>query len=144
MMASSPASQHGAALISIIFLIVVIAILGAVVVRTTSDQQHIEDLSLLETRVNAAAFSGVEYASNRIRNGALACPTAAAGVVVPLPAAAQTNGITVRARCGAPINSGVGNIHDISATASYGAFGNLDYVQRTQRRRVSAIGTGSW
>jgi Tfp pilus assembly protein PilX len=49
MMASSLASQRGAARISIIFLIVVIAILGAVVVRTTSDQQHVEDLSLLET-----------------------------------------------------------------------------------------------
>jgi Tfp pilus assembly protein PilX len=143
MMASSPSSQRGAALISIIFLIVVIAILGAVVVRTTSDQQHMEDLSLLETRVNAAAFSGIEYASNRLRNSALTCPTAAAGVVIPLPAVAQTNGIGVRAYC-ARINSGAGFVYDISATASYGVFGNLDYVRRTQRRRVSAIGTGSW
>jgi Tfp pilus assembly protein PilX len=143
-MASSRTSQRGAALISIIFLIVVIAILGAVVVRTMSDQQHMQDLSLLEIRVNAAAFSGVEYASNRIRNNVLSCATAAAGVLVPLPAAAQTNGITVRAYCAAPVDSGVGRVYDISARASYGTFGNLDYVQRTHRRRVSRIGAQSW
>lgn len=144
MNAPSSASQRGSALISIIFLIVVIGILGAVVVQTTSDQRHMEDLSLLEVRVNAAAFSGVEYASNRIRNGqACAIAPAVTNFPVPLPAVAPTTGITVTATC-SRVNSGVGLVYDIRARASYGAFGGLDYVQRTQRRRSSQIGSQSW
>lgn len=145
MIRCAPSRQYGAALISVIFLIVVMAILGAVVMRTASDQQQVATLKLLEVRTNAAAFSGIEYASNQLKNSAFACSTLSPGTstAILLPAAApQTNGITVTVQCLGPIDTGAGSsVYDLTATASFSTFGNLDFVERVERRRV---GAGSW
>jgi len=140
----TPPSQRGAALISVIFLIVVVAILGTFAIRSGSDQQQMALLTTLEAKADAAAFSGLEYASNRLKNGAFACPTVPpAGVPAPLPAISQSNGVTVNLQC-SRLAAGTGNVYLITATARYSALGNVDFVRRIRTRRVSSLGAGSW
>jgi Tfp pilus assembly protein PilX len=137
-------SQGGAALISVIFLIVVVALLGTFAIRTGSDQQQMANLTVLEAKADAAAFSGLEYASNRLKNSAFACPTVpASGVAAPFPAIPQSQPVTVKLQC-SPLNAVSGTVYLITATASYGALGNVDFVQRVRARRVSTLGAGSW
>ena len=59
-------SQHGFALIGAIFLLVVLAALGAFAVRVNMKQQHSTDLELQGLRAQAALNSGVEYAAARL------------------------------------------------------------------------------
>lgn len=134
-------SQHGAALVSVIFLIVVVALLGTLAIRGGGDQQQMATLSVLEARANAAAFSGLEYATNRLKNNvAFVCPATA-----PLPAIPETSSFTVALQCPA-VATGAGTMYVITATARHTASapGNPDYVRRTLTRRVSRIGAGSW
>lgn len=137
----STASQRGAALISVIFLIVSIAALGAFAIRTGMEYQQQANLSLQEVRAAAAAYSGLEYAANRLSAGAVCAPV----TVVPIPN--NTPGmynINVSFTCVAT-NTGAGAVYEVTATARYGNFGNPDYVQRIRTRRIGAVGGGnSW
>lgn len=133
-------AQQGAALIAVIFLIVVVAGMGAFAVRTGLEQQQMANLSLLEVRADAAAYSAIEFASHRLNGGATSCPA-----IVTLPPATSPgmNGFTVQLQC-LDVTS-ANTVYQITATAIYGAFGNPDYVRRIRTRRVSRIGpTGSW
>jgi MSHA biogenesis protein MshP len=130
-------SQGGAALIAVIFLIVVVAGLGAFALRTGLEQQHLSNLSLLELRADAAAYTGLELASNRLNGGATVCPPP-----IMFPASAPgMNGFTVTIGCTQVVGT---SLYDIRATAIYGNFGSPDRVQRIRTRRVSNIGGGSW
>lgn len=137
------ASQRGAALVSVIFLIVAVAALGAFAIRSGADYQQQANLSLQEVRAAAAAYSGAEYASNRLSGGA-AC--VAGPTLVPIQAGRPgMNNLTVRFTCTAINTGGSGTVFDITATARYGVFGTPDYVQRVSSRRVGAVGGGaSW
>jgi Tfp pilus assembly protein PilX len=130
-------SQGGAALIAVIFLIVVVAGLGAFAIRTGLEQQHMSGLSLLELRADAAAYTGLELASNRLNGGAIVCPPP---IVFPASAPGM-NGFTVTIACTPVVGT---SLYDIRATAFYGNFGSPDRVQRIRTRRVSSIGGGSW
>ena len=133
-------SQGGSALIAAIFLIVVVASLGAFAIRTGLDQQHLSALSWLEVRADAAAYSGLEFASNRLSGGALTCPSP-----ISLPAASPgMTGFSIRLEC-TDVSDSANTVYQITATAIYGNFGNPDYVQRARTRRVSRIGpAGNW
>lgn len=129
--------QRGAALVGVIFLIVVVAALGAFAVQTGLVYQQQSNLSLQEVRAEAAAYSGLEYAANRLSAGAT-CPA-----TVPFPASTPgMNGITVSLLC-QQLSPAPDRVVDITATARYGAFGSPDYVQRVRTRRVGAVGGGS-
>ena len=132
-------AQRGAALIAVIFLIVVVASMGAFAVRTGLEQQQMANLSLLEVRADAAAYSALEFASHRLNGGATTCPA-----VITLPAASPgTGGFTVQLEC--VDVTGANAVYQITATAIHGVFGNPDRVRRIRTRRVSRIGpTGSW
>lgn len=134
-------SQRGAALVSVIFLIVAVAALSTFAIRSGADYQQQANLSLQEIRAAAAAYSGAEYASNRLSADA-ACD---ALTVVPIPADTPgMSNIGVTYTCVA-IDTGSGTVFDVTATARYGVFGNPDYVQRVSSRRVGAVGGGtSW
>jgi hypothetical protein len=138
---SSAASQHGAALIAVIFLIVSVAALGAFAIRTGMEYQQQANLSLQEVRAAAAAYSGLEYAANRLSGGAVCAPV----TMVPIPNGTPgMSGIGVSFTCVA-INTGAGAVYEVTATARSGNFGNPDFVQRVRTRRIGAVGGGnSW
>ena len=63
---AGPREQRGFALIGALFLLVVLAALGAFAVRINMTQRHAADLDLQELRAEAALNAGVEYAAARL------------------------------------------------------------------------------
>lgn len=136
---SMPGAQRGAALVSVVFLIVVVATLGAFALRTGADQREVANLSIQEVRAEAAALTGVQYGVKMIQTGA-ACPA-----LVPLPNSPFDPGMSdfrIVLVCQA-LAAGAGTAYQITATAQFGVFGSAGYVQRVQRRSISSISGGT-
>ncbi|HEU4603693.1 MAG TPA: hypothetical protein VFS24_17090 [Steroidobacteraceae bacterium] len=139
------ARQRGAALIVAVFMLVVVAVLGAFAINIGSNQQQSGTLALTQARAYSAAYSAVEYGSYLVRTGGSpSCPNAL--MPVPIPGAATAmNNYVVRWRCTFVTTIGVGTVFTVTGIATYGAYGSPDYVQRAVMRRVSDIPpTGSW
>ncbi len=133
--------QHGFSLISAIFLLVVLAGLGAAMVNFSNAQHQNLAADMLGSRAYQAANAGVEWAAFSIEtNPAVLSP--AADVFVP-GSATQLGGnlapFTVRVSISADpyldamvAGSGVQPLwsHLIIASAVYGTAGNADYVER--------------
>lgn len=122
---------QGFILVSVIFLITVIALMAVVMATTSGVQNFTTVYSLQQARAFTAAKSGLEYAVQRAVN-ASGCTNGA--LVLP--------GInfTVTLSCASvPVNEAgiTTTVYTISSTASTGTFGNLDYVTRTVRASVT-------
>ena len=133
-----PRAQGGLALIGALFVLVVLAALGAFAVRIDMTQQHAAELELQELRARAALDAGVEYAAARLlASSANNCGTLAnfnnyfvggfsvtfgCALLQPRP---QVNGVTV-------------NLYTVNVTASQGVYGTPDFVSRTARIRISS------
>ena len=130
--------QRGSALFAALFLLIVVGMLGAYAVRLGVNEQHAVSLQLLQIRAEAAAASGLEFASNRalIDICALATP-------VNLAASPELAPFVVGVSC-TRISSGAQRVYELSATAATGAYGSPDFVQRTLLRRVTNIPPGVW
>jgi MSHA biogenesis protein MshP len=63
--------ECGFALIGALFLLVVLAALGAFAVRISMTQRHAGTLELQELRAQAALQAGIEYAAARLTPGSL-------------------------------------------------------------------------
>jgi MSHA biogenesis protein MshP len=137
MMRHAAAGERGMALIAALFMIVVVAALGTLSLRIGATQRQTASLALLTYRANAAAYSGLEFASFRANQGA--CPFNQ-GLVI--------NGFTVNISCPVPTTHMIGlmsrSVWDLRATAVQGTYGRPDFVQRTQTRRVSDVPPGTW
>jgi MSHA biogenesis protein MshP len=125
--------EHGFALIGALFLLVVLAALGAFAVRMSMTQQHDADLELQEQRAQAALNSGIEYAAARL----LVSPANNCGTLAPLPPN-LVGGFTVTfpPPCtfvqyqvnGVPVN-----VYTVNVTSSRGAYGTPEFVLRRAR-----------
>ena len=124
------------ALIAALFMIVVVAALGVLALRFGALQQQTTNLTLLTFRTEAAATSGLEYASW------LASHRSCAGA----PGSIVIDNVTVTLNCpNAPsthtIDGGPARrFFDVSVTATYGVYGRPDFVRRTASRRIGEIG----
>lgn len=124
-------------LVSALFLIVVVAMLGAFAVRLGAGQQHTVNLALLSNRALAAANAGVEWAAYR------ALPPAGVAVcangVLNLTEGALT-GFTVDVTCTATTHAeggGTTTIYSIESFAYAGTYGTPDYTSRRVRARFT-------
>lgn len=120
--------QRGFALVAAIFLLVVIAALGAFAVRTTMSQQATADMALLSARAQAAVDAGIEFAAARLQaapncgNLSAAFPVADRFTVTFGPCQQQSpapsvGGVTV-------------NIFTVTVIATHSAYGLPDFVSR--------------
>src|SRR3954451_3464961 len=94
--------QSAFALPTAIFLIVVLAILGAIVVTVSGLQHTSSARDVVGTRVYQAARAGVEWAAYRVLQqaaapGAGACP--APSTSIAMPAGTDLTGLTVNVDC---------------------------------------------
>lgn len=124
--------QRGAALVVAIFLIVVLALLGAVAARLTAVQQQSVNLSLLSERAFLSARSGAQWAAYR------ALVTGVCAAASTTLTEAGVNGFTVNISCSSTThNEGASltTVYRLEAFARAGSYGNPDYVSR----RVSAV-----
>ena len=132
--------QRGFSLIAAIFLIVVLAALGAFAVRVAMTQYQTANVELLEARAEAAAQAGIGYgatmalqASNCASAALNLTPTGLAGFTVTVTCSATTH------QAYSPVSHSVQTFtaYALTATASYGTYGQPDYVARTVSRNVT-------
>ena len=127
---------HGFSLVSVVFLLVVVASLAAFMVSIGTTQRQTSTLSILSGRALAAAESGMEWGvENVLRNDAcFASPTSfslSGGAVA---------GYTVVASCSATSHTegpDAFNVFRLTATGSRGSPGAPGHVQRTIRASVT-------
>ncbi len=126
--------QSGAALVVAIFLIVVLALLGAVAVRLTAVQTQTVNLSLLSERALLAARTGIEWAAHR------ALTSGTCGATSTTLTEAALNGFTVSIACTStthPEGGAVTTVYQLESFASSGSYGSPDYVSRRVNAAVS-------
>jgi len=134
-------SQSGFSLVAAIFLIVVLAALGAFAVQVAMTQYRGSTSELLEARAQAAAEAGLEYGANlTLQTPPLICAAATsktftltqgalAGFVVTLTCTPTAHQI------GAPAASYT--VYTLASTATYSSYGQPDYVARSAARNVT-------
>lgn len=136
--------EAGFSLIAAVFLIVVLAALGAFAVRVAMSQYQSEDLHLLQARAQAAAEAGIEYGANLALQHVP--PTCLGGKTLPLSQGAL-KGFVVTVTCNAtthqiysstpPAGLRPYTVYGLAARASYGTYGKPDYVARSVTRNVT-------
>jgi MSHA biogenesis protein MshP len=124
-------TPRGFAIIAAIFLLVVLALLGVMIITLSTTQQVAGVQDLMGSRAYFAARAGLEWGSYRVLRVAPASCVAS----TTLPAlAGSAAGFTVQVQCtryGPYDEAGtVSNVYQIVSTASRGTLGSLDYVER--------------
>lgn len=126
------AKEAGFSLVAAVFLIVVLAVLGAFAVQVAMTQYQSTSAGLLEVRAQAAAEAGIEYGANRALQST---PICAASQTFNLTATGLA-GFAVTVTCTATAHP-IGAVYALAATATHGTYGTLDYVARKVTRKVT-------
>jgi len=126
--------QRGATLVVAVFLLVVLALLGAFAVRLTLMQQQTVSSALLATQAFHAARSGIAWGAHRALNGGWCATTTlslteggAAGFSVDVSCTQSTH-----VEGGATIE-----VFVIEALAEWGSYGDTDYVSRRLEAKIT-------
>lgn len=146
------AKSEGFSLVSAIFLLVVLAALGAFMLSIYSSQQNNSSQDVQGARAYQAAKAGLEWGTYQIltlENGpALAAPYACPALM-GTPAFLNTlAAFTVNVNCSLSTTTEGSNVirtYQITATASKGVAPSADYVERQMLARISTcrIGAGT-
>jgi MSHA biogenesis protein MshP len=126
--------QQGFALMAAIFILLVLAVLGTVMVRLAAEQSASGVLVLQSARAYQAARGGLEWGNQRV--------LVAGSCLNPYPGLVL-DGFTVSVSCqpdpGNPYNEGAADYHvyQVTALAERGAFGTPDYVSRRLQARIT-------
>jgi MSHA biogenesis protein MshP len=130
MKARTSRGERGFALIAAVFLLVVLAALGAFAVRISMMQRHTSTLELQELRAQAALQAGIEYAAARL------LATGNCNQVRDIPGMPGNFAVTFP-NCNAQpydINGVFVTIYTFDVTAtSAAAYGTPEFVVRTAR-----------
>lgn len=130
-------AQRGASLVTAIFLIVVLASLGAFAVRLMAVQQQTTAAAIRSTQAMMAAQSGIDWAAHRALNGGV-CAAATLALTE-----AGANGYSISVTCTQSTHSEAGatiNVYSIEALAQSGVYGGPDYVSRRLHAKVTDAG----
>lgn len=130
-------SQRGFALASAIFLLVVLAALGAAMLTFSSAQHTASAMDVQGTRAYHAARAGIEWGAYQVlRNDPGICAgstTVATPTVDPL--AGTLAGFTLVVEC-SQSTSGSLTAYAITSTASTGTTGQISRVERQLQARI--------
>ncbi|HEX4268329.1 MAG TPA: hypothetical protein VHY36_10610 [Steroidobacteraceae bacterium] len=138
--------QAGFSLVAAIFLIVVLAALGAFAVQVAMTQYQSATLEVLEARAQAAAEAGIEYGANlTLRAVPAICASTPSSTPLTLTQGALA-GFVVTVTC-TPTQHQIWStttsswqpytVFALAATASHGTYGEQDYVSRSVTRNVT-------
>ncbi len=118
--------QRGFAIVSAIFLLVVLAALGAFMLTLSSNQQITSAQDLQGSRTYWAAKAGIQWAADRLKPPAVACPAASTTFTL--------DGIPVTVTCDAKgyfEGTVPKTIYWVESTATgAGAVGGIAYTER--------------
>lgn len=132
---ASRQQSRGFILITVLFLIAVLAVMAVVMSSTTSVQNLTTMYSLQQARAFAAARSGLEYGIQRaaVPSGGGVCTNGA----IVLPGINFTVTLSCSSVAGINEAGNFSTVYQITSTASTGTFGSVGYVTRTVRSTVS-------
>jgi len=142
MMKTLRTMQRGFSLVTAIFLLVVLASLGAVMMTFFTAQQQSSALDVMGSRAYQAARAGIEwtayYVANSQSNAAVAVPQCVnATNLGALGGTLSPFSVTVYCQAASHVEGTdpVGNpihiwVYDVSAVANVGTLGGTDYVER--------------
>jgi MSHA biogenesis protein MshP len=123
--------QRGTALIVALFVLVVLAALGAFAVRMNMMQQHDADLDMQEQRAQAALSAGIEYAAARLLAGpGDNCPTLAPIANLPGGYSVAFVGATPCSMTPYVVNLVPVRVYIVNVEASRGVYGTPEFVLR--------------
>ena len=129
--------QAGFSLVSGIFILVILATLGAFMVSVSGFQQTSSALDVLGSRAYHAARSGIEWGAYQVTDGASgtafaqACVTAPNSQVIAMAGTMTT--FTVTVDCSAFVTTEAGanvTLYQMTSTASHGNTSTPTYVER--------------
>ncbi|BCA78666.1 pilus assembly protein MshP [Desulfuromonas sp. AOP6] len=124
-------NQKGYTLVNALFILVVLAALGAFMVTMSGVQSRTPVLALQGARAYQAAQAGIEWG---IAQSAAGVCTASSAFIV--------EGFAVTLACTAtPVSEGTTtyNVYEISALAEMGSYGAPEYVSRRIEARVTGL-----
>jgi MSHA biogenesis protein MshP len=131
--------QHGFALVAAIFIVVVLAMLGIMMVTIGGMQRATVSAAAQGTRAYYAARSGIEWGVfQALAGGCAAAAAPSPGFLLTQPG---LDGFSVVVSCASSQHrerNDTYNVYAITATATFGAFGNTDYVSRTLNTTVTS------
>ena len=129
-------AQRGFSLVSAIFLMVVLVILGSSLV-TVSSIQHTTSAQLVQVaRANYAARAGAEWAATQAGSGAWCAAPTTTSFALPAP----LDGFTLEVSCARAdhaISASTLQYFVVDVTATSGNYGGPDYVRRKLRTKVT-------
>ncbi len=137
------ARQHGFALVAAIFIVVILAMLGIMMVTIGGMQRATATTAVRGTQAYYAARSGVEWGIYGALNNTVAtCGNAASSPTTNTfnLSVSGLNGFSVSVLCSYTTHrerSNTYNVYVITATATSGMFGDVDYVSRTLKTTVT-------
>ena len=122
-------SQRGFALVSAIFILVILAALGGFIVTVSTTQNASQGLDIQGSRAYQAARAGVEWGTYQVLRNAGSCPPSS-----PVSPGGVLTGFSVIVQCTAlpPFTEGANTvvIYQLISTATYAVLGSPDYVDR--------------
>lgn len=128
-------TARGFALVSALFLIVVLSALGAYLVNLVAVQHATPALRVQASRADYAARSGMAWAVRKATNGG----SCAASTSFTLSEGAFS-GYTINVRCSRADHDTAGTLLPyfvIDVSAQSGSFGSTDFVSRSLQAKVS-------
>ena len=143
-MSKHTVGQSGFSLVSAVFLLVVLAALGAYMVSVSGVQRTTTTLALQGARAQQAARSGIEWAVYRALNGNVTqtcgnAPSTPLTNTLPL-SGSGLDGFTVDVTCSYTRHqegSACFYVFALEAHSEYASFGRPDYVSRRIRATVT-------
>ena len=128
--------QRGFALVAAIFIVVVLALLGIMMVTIGGMQRATATTTTQGTRAYYAARTGIEWGTYQ----AVVAGSCVLSSTFPL-SAPGLNGFSVTVQCTSTPHQEHGpppyNVYVLTSTATSGAFGDADYVSRTLKATVT-------
>lgn len=134
---ASGVRQNGFALVTAIFILVILAGLGAAMVTISTSQHTTVAMDVQSTRAYQAARAGIEWGAYQTLKVANTCPTSPATLTFSgTPLASFTTTVT----CSSTTHSEGANtvtLFSFTANAIYGTPGTPDYVAREVGTRIA-------
>lgn len=125
---SSLYGKHGFGLIAAIFVVLVLASVGAMMLNLSGTQRKTTVLALQGNRAYRAALTGIEWGVHQSLNGAV-CPATTTLSLTDV----GLQGFDVQVSCTSTDHSESGvtsRTYELTSISEYGTYGDADYVRR--------------
>ena len=122
--------QTGFALVTGIFILVVLAGLGAAMVSISTTQHTTVAMDIQSARAQQAARAGIEWGAYKVLVVANACPASPAAFTFPGTPLAGFNTTVTCVATGHSEGQNTVTLYRFISTATYGAVNTTDYVAR--------------